>query len=270
MDCDLYISCVDTLSARQYANEMCARLMTPWLDAGVDSSLLVARVTAYIPGPDSPCLECGFSAEHYAALEQAQPCLGGVENVAPTDGISSLGALAASMLAIEARKLLSGSPDALESGMEIMLDMNNRQQLTSRLRRNQDCRFDHTPWEVGRAGDPHRISLGQALSLAGQAETSRARISHSSVPFATKIMCSSCGSMSDTLRLSGRLRHSEQNCGCGGRRVAPGFFLKESVALDDLTPAQLDCPMAGIGFKPGDLFTISREEHQALHFRLDQ
>ena len=66
--------CLDSLAARQSLAEMAWRMSAPLVDAGVSPSIPAVRVAGYLPGPCSACLECAFSEDDYAALEQRLPC----------------------------------------------------------------------------------------------------------------------------------------------------------------------------------------------------
>jgi adenylyltransferase/sulfurtransferase len=104
---DIILACLDSRTARQYVNQAAWRLGVLWIDSGVEGRGLLARVNVYVPGPDTPCLECAWDEQDYEALEQTYPCQGETGEPAPTNASSSLGALAASLQAIECQKLLS-------------------------------------------------------------------------------------------------------------------------------------------------------------------
>jgi adenylyltransferase/sulfurtransferase len=113
LKCDLIVSCLDSRAARQHVNEIAWRLGIPWIDCGVLGSQDLVRVGAYIPVKDSPCLECAWDHDEYAVLEQEYLCGAGGGSGYPTMASSALGALAASLMAIEIAKLLHG--DVAES-----------------------------------------------------------------------------------------------------------------------------------------------------------
>ena len=69
--------------ARQHVNLIARRLGTPWIDAGVEGGSRLARITTYFPGEELPCLECGWSQQDYASLEQVYACDNG-EVVTPS------------------------------------------------------------------------------------------------------------------------------------------------------------------------------------------
>ena len=69
------LAALDSRQARQVVNQAAWRLGVPWIDTGVNAAQgLLARVGVFVPGPDGPCLECGWSARTYDLIEQAHPC----------------------------------------------------------------------------------------------------------------------------------------------------------------------------------------------------
>ncbi len=58
-------------------NEIAWRLEVPWIDCGILGSQNLVRVNAYVPSQDAPCLECPWSQEEYALLEQEYLCSAG-------------------------------------------------------------------------------------------------------------------------------------------------------------------------------------------------
>ena len=123
---DVILSCLDSRISRQQVSQFAWRLGIPLIDAGVEAGGLLARVNVYVPGRDTPCLECAWDDRDYDALEQTYPCLGHAE-VAATNAPSSLGSLAASLQAIECLKLLDGRADQAVVGKQVLLGRDSSQ-----------------------------------------------------------------------------------------------------------------------------------------------
>src|SRR6185295_12516568 len=143
---DVILACLDSRIARQHVSQFAWRLGVPLIDSGVEPTSLLARVNVYLPGPDSPCLECAWDDRDYDALEQTYPCAGFVSNAAATNAPSTLGALAASLQAIECQKLLSGQFESVAVSKQVLIDAAHHKHYVTAFRRNPNCRFDHEVW----------------------------------------------------------------------------------------------------------------------------
>lgn len=232
---DAILACLDTLEARRWVNQAAWRLGIPWIDAGVRANGMLARVTPYRPEPRAPCIECAWGDAEYAALEVAYPCARPAE--IPTGAPSSLGALAASLQAIECRKLLDGG---LVTGRTILVDAAHANCVVTRHEFNPDCRFDHRTWCVEQASVVSRP---------------RARVEVEERPFATRLLCPSCGATSKTLRLLDRVKRKCR--ACGDAMDAPGFDLSAGAELDGRRT------LRSVGLRTGDICAVGRD-----HFEL--
>jgi molybdopterin/thiamine biosynthesis adenylyltransferase len=269
---DLILACLDNRRARQRVNDAAARLGVPWLDAGVLGDGLLARVTRYAPGDALPCLECAWDDADYAAVEQSYPCESAAPAPAPprTTAPSSLGALAAAFLALECRKLLSGSGDPLPPGSELVVDAAHRRHFVTTLRRNPRCRrADHGVWTL----EP--LPAGRDTSLGELFESVRARLGANGdlglriegKRFARQLRCESCGATRRVLRLAGRLRRGELRCSCGAPRGTPGFGLVERLQAADLTRAERGRRLSALGLRLGEVLSVGSAERE-LHLEL--
>ncbi len=70
----ILLGAVDSRDARQQINQAAWRVGSPWIDMAVDGPSLLCRVTTYVPGDASVCLECSWEASDYALLQQRLPC----------------------------------------------------------------------------------------------------------------------------------------------------------------------------------------------------
>ena len=70
----ILLGAVDSRDARQQINQAAWRIGSPWIDMAVDGPSLLCRVTTYLPGDSSVCLECSWDAADYRLLDQRVPC----------------------------------------------------------------------------------------------------------------------------------------------------------------------------------------------------
>ncbi|KKM06264.1 hypothetical protein LCGC14_1745740 [marine sediment metagenome] len=269
---DLLLMCLDSKAARQDVHRPGYRLGMVMIDAGVNATAgMLARVTVYVPGPGSACLECGWSQRDYDALEQARPCLDGRIEATPTNSPSCLGALAASLQAIEAGKHLNGEAGGLSGGQEVVLDVQSQAHCVTALRPDPACRFDHQVWEI----EPIRpgagqITLGEAMDLGGADRLGGpATIELEGQPFVRTLQCTECGQVRLTLRLLGRLRLSDRRCRRCGRKMTPlGADMAGRLGRASVARRTLDKSLKSIGFEDGDVLTVMGRSGAAGHFEL--
>jgi ribosomal protein L40E len=91
-------------------------------------------------------------------------------------------------------------------------------------------------------------------------------------PFASRLVCSRCGSGETTLVRPDRLPGSATACrACAGALVPSGFHLLDRLELvppsDPFFGDFLDRPLSALGLQPGDVFRLTadgREKHLEL------
>src|SRR5579862_6556470 len=193
---DLMVSCLDSKAARQNVNEIAFRLGIPWIDTGILGSQNLARVNGYAPAMDAPCLECPWGPDDYALVEQEYLCSSASGAAFPSMASSALGALAASLAAIEIAKLLVGDPDKLSAARQVLLDVHHRAMVVTTGRRNPRCLFDHLSWDIA----PwhcrlDRTTVGDALTTIGSLQIAGHR-------FVSDLACPRCGRQESTFRLN--------------------------------------------------------------------
>jgi len=254
LGCDLMVSCLDSLAARQYAAEIAWRLNVPFTDCGVRGSMKLARVNSYRPAMDAPCLECAWGPDEYAAIEQEYPCgaIGG--SAYPTMASSALGALAASLAAIEIAKLLVGDHTHALVGRQILVDAEHHTLDVTAYRRNPSCRFDHHSWQVEPwLCPPAETTLGAALDAAGALQVE----GHL---FSIGLMCTSCDHRVPSLRLNRPMARCPI---CGRRLIVPGFG-----SFDRIDPGRArgyeDLTLAQIGLRSGDIVSDGARRHRCI------
>jgi molybdopterin/thiamine biosynthesis adenylyltransferase len=249
---DLVLACVDSKLARQSVNAIAWRLGIPWIDAGVLESAQLARVNVYAPAAEAVCMECAWGDEDYKSLEAEYPC-GAVAGESPSDTSSALAALAASLLAIECKKLLSGDREHAAIGRQITVDARTHRLLSTTFRRNSSCRFDHVIWAIAPLRcSLQRLTVAEVLAITGSLRVAGHR-------FARQLVCQGCGFRLDGLRLD---RPKARCPKCGARLVAPGF----DALLDKLDASQPhDCltrTLAQVGLVHSDVVSGSRQQFE--------
>jgi molybdopterin/thiamine biosynthesis adenylyltransferase len=268
--CDLILTCLDSRAARRYVNEAAWRCGVPWIDAGVEPGGLLARVDVFLPSPEQPCLECGWDDHDYALLEQSYPCDSGADQPPATNALSSLGALAASLQAIECHKLLTGNLDQAAVAHQVLIDAAHHRHFLTRRVRKPNCRFDHEVWNIATVeAKPQHITIGQALSWGGEHVDNGRALRVAGRPFVTKLTCRGCGHTTDTLRLQGRLRPSQPTCPtCGGERMPVGFALRDQLEARGLTARMLKRSLRSLGIRPHDICTVFSSNDVRRHYEI--
>jgi molybdopterin/thiamine biosynthesis adenylyltransferase len=254
LQCNLIVSCLDSRAARQHVNEIAWRLNIPWIDCGILGSQNLTRVNAYVPSKDAPCLECPWSHEEYALVEQEYLCGAGSGAAYPTMASSALGALAASLMAIEIVKLLSGDLTASVAAKQVVLDARHHSLLVTTGRRNPSCLFDHRTWVIEPwYCRPDTTTVAAALSALGSLHVE----GHS---FVRQLVCPGCGDLLNSLRLNRPLARCSA---CDRRMVSPGFSSLE--LLDsELAGEHRNLTLAQIGFRVGDDVVGSGDRHYRI------
>jgi len=252
--CDLLVSCLDSRVARQHVNEIAWRLNTPWIDCGILGSQNLARVNLYSTGPDAPCLECAWGPDDYSLIEQEYLCGAGRGAAFPTMASSALGALAASMMALEIARLFFGESTTQVAAMQVLFDAQNHIARISSSKRNKWCRFDHRSWDL----QPwlcrlESTTVGAALKALGSLRIDGHR-------FVQDLICPGCHHQERALRLNRPLARCSA---CGRRLVSTGFGSLES--LNEETACEFtELTLAQIGLRAGDIISSGKCEHRIL------
>jgi molybdopterin/thiamine biosynthesis adenylyltransferase len=267
------LACLDSRRSRAYVNQAAWRLGVPWIDTGVEASSLLARVNVYVPTAASACLECGWDEQDYRMLEQAYPCQGFNEATFSTNAPSSLGALAASLQALECAKVLSGQLEQAAIGQQVLVDAAHHKHYVTNYRRNPVCRFyGHETWSIKKLHGGaceltvrQAIELGKSIAHAGGSKGLRVEGN----PFVRRLTCTGCGQTRRLLRLQSRLRATDERCArCGQRMVASGRDLSERLEMTSLPEKVLARALHSLGFRLGDVFSVGSRAAE-LHFEID-
>ena len=254
----ILLCCVDSRRARQTVNRMAWRLGIPFVDSGVSAGGLLARITVYVPGDDSPCLECPWGPDDYAAIEQTYPCTDAA--VVPATGApSSLGALAGSLQALTAARLLNRGPAGVPVGRQVLVDAAYYRLIETAYRRNPNCRFDHDVWRIQPLpGSPRTATVSELLEAAERGGVPVEGIRVEGDVFVKRVACLSCGRPRDAMRFGRRLSAEQRKCrSCGGRMAAAGMDAEESLCVAHLAAASLlSKPLSRLGLRAGDVVSV--------------
>lgn len=273
---DVILTGLDSREARMYVNQAAWRLGLPWIDSGVaGDGELQARVTVYVPGPDAPCLECGWDEDDYHTLKQVYPCQARADTPAPTNAPSSVGGLAAALQAIRCQHLLAGASDRVATGQQIFIDATWHACTVTTLRRHPHCRFDHQVWQIERlTQSPRQFMIGQAFELGRSSPAAggdAVTLQVEGQAFVAKLSCPSCAAVKRIhLRLAHRLTPQQRACGRCGRQMLPvGFEMVERLDELMLSPRSLTRSLHSFGFRPDDVFTVRSSTGEA-HYMLTE
>ncbi len=263
LQADVILACLDSRAARQHVNQTAWRLGVPWIDSGVAPDGWLARVNVYVPALDTGCLECAWDDHDYAAIEQVYPC-DGQAAAPPTDGPSSLGALAAALQAIECRKLLEGDLARLAAGHQILIDAASHKHYVTAFPRRTTCRmWPHTPLEIVRLDSrPDRLTLGALFERAQADGLSRGGLALEieGRRLATIATCPSpaCGQPVSLWRFDRRGIAGVHRCSrCGEQVALRGIDIAERLEVDAVPSRLLGRALRRFGVGEGELCTLS-------------
>jgi len=252
--CDVILAGLDSRRARQTVNERAWYLGIPWVDGGVETDGLLARTTVYIPGQNQGCLECDWNSSDYEAIEQRYPCGSGSADARATHAPSSLGALAASLVSIEAGLLLSGARDPDVGGHSMLLDAKHHQYYPTRLVFNPKCLMPgHLASPAAVVEEcPGDATLGEILANA-----QHLRVLGQS--FITALTCPHCGCRREELRLQASFGTAPaMTCDrCGDEMVSTGFDMTDELESTTLPVRFLASSLRDLGIRHGDVFRVS-------------
>jgi molybdopterin/thiamine biosynthesis adenylyltransferase len=263
---DVLLSAVDSKAARRTINTITTRLGMPWIDAGVNGDELLARIDVYQPDPAAPCHLCGWDAADYDNAEQPRPCAAG-ETTAPTNAPSALGALAASLQALECRKLLAGVAASVDR--QVVVAARTHRVLVTVLTRNPRCRFDHQRLVLEPdAPSVDTCTLTEAFAFGRR--TLGAEDVALGVPgqiFTTRLSCRGCGATFPLgAHLFARLGSVALACAaCGEPLEAAGFDALDWLRAADVSADLLATPLRRLGLRVGDVVSVTSQQRTA-HF----
>ena len=258
---DLILTCLDSRVARQYVNEAARSLGVPWIDAGVEPGSWLVRVNVYEPGAEAPCLECAWDQRDYDALPQRYPCRSGA-SAGATAAPSSLGALAASLQALECQKLLTGQGTAAV-GAEVLVDAGAHTLFRTEMRRHPACRLTHSePFEITRVeSNVGEMTLEETFVLGSDHGSDRGVV-WLHVPmhaWAGQLTSGRCGHVVKGPRLHRAGGGASSPCpACGGVLAVSGFDLLEKLGSHLMAASELSRTLEDVGLRDRDVVGIGR------------
>jgi molybdopterin/thiamine biosynthesis adenylyltransferase len=254
--CGLFASCLDSKLSRLGLNSLAWAMGTSWFDCGVLGSQNLVRVSGYVPGEESACLECSWDPGphgEYAVLEQEYLC-GAGGGAFPSMATSALGALAASLLALEIAKLIRGEAAESIAGRQVILDAQHHRVQVTQERRNPWCRFNHRTWRV----QPWRRGLD--CTTVGAALRELGSLAVEGHLFVRDLVCPSCGREENATRLNRPLAH----CAACGRRLASASFGSLERLHSAVGPEWTSLTLAQIGLRARDIVSAGTHHHYLL------
>jgi molybdopterin/thiamine biosynthesis adenylyltransferase len=268
---DLILSCLDSRISRMVLNRAALRLDVPWFDAGVQGDSLLARVSMYRPGSTRACMICGWDQRDFELVEQVYACGAHPVPDHPTHSPSSLGALAASLQALQCQKYLSGKMSDDDLGREILLEADHHTLYLTSYARNLRCRIsDHRGWTTRPLhSTPDEVTLADALELGpasgGNGVAPRVRVDGS--PFIVRQTCPRCGRKKPRWRHEASLSPKENCESCGTMMVTTSADRREELEAGQLPGRLLRRSLRSFGLRRGDIFSVGTsraEKHYEL------
>ncbi len=264
---DALVSCLDSRRARQLVNEIAWRLGVPWIDAGVRAEQRLVRVSAYRPAAEAPCLECAWDGRDYDALEAVHACS---KQDFRTGGSSSLGGVAAGLLALECEKLLGEGRVGPLFSSRVVLELEHHHHDRTHFTRNPQCRFDHERWTIEPLTiDRERSSLGDlfqtALEIVGKGPVA---IRVAETGWTTELTCLRCGGGVSELGVVGRSSGRRSRCRHCDRDLLPNPAHTHAWLAPDDAPDLLDRSLRSLRVRTGDIVTIRGGADRTRHVEL--
>jgi molybdopterin/thiamine biosynthesis adenylyltransferase len=266
---DVILAAVDTKIARLAISLAAWRLNSVFVDTGVAGADLRVRVNVYRPGPDAACLMCAWGPRDLEQVEQRYPCQGAAPSAPATNAPAALGALAASLAALECEKLLSGRAERALIGRQVLVDALWQKHYVTTYTRNPQCPFPHEIWDIEELPGAPAMCLGDLLALGAAAPGSDATVTMrvAGSHFVSAMTCRACGRKKQLLRLEASLGAAALECRCGGEMVAAGFDRLEQLDLSTLPAQLLQRPLRRLGLRHRDVVTVSGAGEER-HFEL--
>jgi molybdopterin/thiamine biosynthesis adenylyltransferase len=261
---NLVVGCLDSIEARLVVNERAWRMGVPWLDGGVEPSQQLVRVNGYFPGPENPCFECALEERDYGRLASRHPCQSRAGTPAATNAPTSLGALAAALLAGESAKIIAGDFTRSLVGRQVVIDAAFHRHYVTSFRRNPDCRFDHAVWRLEPLRGLKPTDRLEDLLAAGRRAVSgdaSTRLMVEYHPWVNSLHCPFCGRGVKCVHVLGRLARRCPHC--PGRQLIPSGFTTGD-PIDANSPGRiLRRTLRAAGVRFGDVVRVETGNQEA-------
>jgi molybdopterin/thiamine biosynthesis adenylyltransferase len=255
----------DSRETRRFLSEVAWNLGCILVDAGIEPTGDLLRVTIYAPGASGACAACLLTGDE--PLEQRYLCSANTAS-APTNARIGLAVAAAGHLCIELGKLLEGAAEHALISRQLVIDCRHHRHFVTVLRQNAACRHPHNlPWAITHlAHTPDELTLDRLLTLICPNASAPTLHVPTSV-FVSRLTCRICGGQRRLLRLASRLRPSQQRCrACGGEMLATAADVGST-----LNPTQGQTmrarPLSALGLEGADIVAV-RDGDQTHYVQL--
>jgi molybdopterin/thiamine biosynthesis adenylyltransferase len=266
LEADVILSCPDSLAARLHVNEVAWRLGVCWVDAGVRGDQWMVRVSAFRPQTETACLECSLQAKDYGSAAERESCFD-YGAPPPSRSPASLGALAASLQALECQRILTEDASPLW-GRQLLIEAAFHHHYVSTFRLNPSCRLDHQVWDLQplelRLGEDSREDLSDKLGLPAK---SNPIVRVAGQHLITGLVCSGCGQEQALETLEFRIGKEARVCAdCGGVRAAPIPYRRRGLCGP---PGEGSCrkSLAALGVRHQDVLVVEADG-QVQHYQI--
>ncbi|MGE3840275.1 MAG: ThiF family adenylyltransferase [Vicinamibacterales bacterium] len=258
---DVYFSAPDTRRARQHVNRIVWRFgahAAAWIDAGIEPTAGLMRVSLFRPHPDQPCLECGWGPDDYRILGESFSCLDTQAVTPHTNGPPALGALAAARMALLAEQIVAPNDAGPEWGAQITMAVREHRLAVTRFARNPACRFDHSLLPVSSDSISVAVTLGHAVDACSAAGVDGSwRLTVDGCLFARALRCTVCGDVQRGLTIVRPWAGAATACVCGQPLKAMPADLMEAATSGVATPNDMERTLADMGLQPSDFLLMS-------------
>ena len=183
-----------------------------------------------------------------------------------TGASSALGALAASLQALECEKLLDADRDCSLAGRDVMIDARHHRHFVTRFDRNTACLMpDHAGWRISQwHADPSSTTLDELTAMAAAIPGSHHSVSVAVAgqQFALTLTCTACRQRHAVTHVHrGEWRRRPPRCeACGGTLTATGIDLLDQVTLDAFPEQARNRSLSELGILSGDILTFTTPE----------
>ncbi|MBL4868373.1 MAG: hypothetical protein JKY67_18560 [Pseudomonadales bacterium] len=189
--------------------------------------------------------------------------------VASTGAVSEVGAIAASLQTLQARNLLSHTPNLTDQ--EVFLDLNSHTATCNEYRLNAECRFDHQRYDIQSIETGvNSLSIKQLLNRLSEGESElNTKVGIVGHHFITQLMCAHCcKTLSVTPTLSRGFNRTSKSCPeCGGALDFSGFHCLDFLTPNALSETQRDLPLAAFGISDNDILTV-KTKTSTSHYQI--
>jgi len=258
VEADLVVLATDNLAAEVETGRRCLRLGRPLVQASVHGETLVAQVRFFANRDGAgPCPVCAFGDREWTLLHQQtrfscegpdHPRPAPLPAQAPTMSMSFLCSLAADLAMVQIVRRLLGLGAAVEDTVLEHCGYTHRTS-TAPLRRNPECRADHTPLAQATAPGPLEECTLRELAAAVRPGTKEPRGFSWTIEKASFVEWGGC--FCGRRRIERFVSEGEGGgrCDVCGSPVHPDPFYRHATVPWKLARPWIDQPLASLGVR---------------------